>query len=72
MLVTHWAVETQSAAALTTGMFRRLATGLPRSEALRQAMIAVLDQPDTPFGPYGYAHPGFWAPYALIGDGGGR
>ncbi len=72
MLVTHWAVESQSAALLTTGMFHRLATGLPRSEALRQTMIALMEQPDTPLGPHGYSHPSFWAPYAVIGEGGGR
>jgi CHAT domain-containing protein len=62
---------------LTSDLFRRVAADqrLTRAEALRQATMAVLDGP----GPvdssgntdFTYAHPLFWAPYSLIGDGGG-
>lgn len=78
VLVTSWAVETTSAALLTTETFRRVATtpGLSRAEALRQAMLAVMDAPglkDPASGKieYTYAHPMFWAPYVLVGDGRG-
>lgn len=78
VLATSWAVETTSAAMLTTETFRRVATtpGLSRAEALRQAMLAVMDAPgfkDPASGriEYTYAHPMFWAPYVLVGDGRG-
>jgi CHAT domain-containing protein len=75
LLVTNWSVHSQSARQLTTELFRRQADGkLARGEALRQAMIALMDGPgltdeqgNTVFS---YAHPLFWAPYTIIGDGG--
>jgi CHAT domain-containing protein len=75
LLVTHWPVETTSARALTTGLFRRQAANpnLTRAEALRQAELALIDGPGhTEAGKsvHAYAHPLFWAPYALVGDGG--
>jgi len=77
LLVTNWSVESTSARALTTDIFRRQSAdpSLSRGEALRQAMMALLDGPgeldasgDTVFS---YAHPLFWAPYSVIGDSGG-
>jgi CHAT domain-containing protein len=75
LLVTHWPVETTSARALTTELFRRQAKDaqLTRAEALRQAMLALIDGPgyvENGKSVYAYAHPLFWAPYALVGDGG--
>jgi CHAT domain-containing protein len=76
VLVTNWPVETNSAKALTTDTFRRQAArpGLSRAAALQQAMIALIDgdgrvdnQQKTVFS---YAHPIFWAPFSLVGDGG--
>jgi CHAT domain-containing protein len=76
LLVTNWSVHSQSARELVTDLFRRQAAdkSLTRGEALRQAMIATLDGPGYS-GPAGtaeftYAHPLFWAPYTIIGDGG--
>jgi CHAT domain-containing protein len=65
LLVTHWAVESVSASLLTTETFRHYVAnpGAPKAESLRQAMLKVMDMPD-------YRHPAFWAPYALVGDGG--
>ncbi|CAA7617891.1 CHAT domain-containing tetratricopeptide repeat protein [Magnetospirillum sp. SS-4] len=78
VLVTHWAVETTSAAAITSGLFKRVGEirGLSRAEALRQTMLSLIDgpgavDPRTGKTRYSYAHPLFWAPYALVGDGGG-
>jgi CHAT domain-containing protein len=57
-------------------LFRRQAADakLPRGEALRQAMMAPLDGPGFTDAKgatlFTYAHPLFWAPYAVIGDGG--
>lgn len=70
LLVTNWAVETTSARRLTTEVFRLQAAqpGLRRAEALRQSMRNVMRE-SAPGG-FSYAHPLFWAPFALVGDGG--
>jgi CHAT domain-containing protein len=77
ILVTNWAVHSASARELITDLFRRQAAdlGITRGEALRQAMMAVLDGPGFTDAAgksvFTYAHPLFWAPYSIIGDGGG-
>ena len=78
LLVSNWPVETTSAKALTTDLFRRQAADpdLTRAEALRRATVALMDGPglvEKGSGPtiFSYAHPIFWAPFSLIGDGGG-
>ena len=65
LLVTHWAVENESAKQLTTATFAHYMQNpqAPKAESLRQAMLTVMAQPK-------YAHPAYWAPYALVGDGG--
>jgi CHAT domain-containing protein len=74
-LVTHWPVETVSARILVTDVFDRYARepGATRSVTLQRAMLALLDGPgnldDRGQPHYSYAHPIFWAPYALYGDG---
>lgn len=76
LLVTNWSVHSQSARELTTDLFRRQAAdpNLSRGEALRQAMMALVDGPgfidDKGRTLFTYAHPLFWAPYTIIGDGG--
>jgi CHAT domain-containing protein len=76
LLVTNWSVHSQSARELMTDLFKRLSDNpkLTRGEAMRQAMMALADGPGyvgadgkTEFT---YAHPLFWAPYSIIGDGG--
>jgi CHAT domain-containing protein len=78
LLVTNWSVHSQSARELVTDLFKRQAQDpkLSRGEALRQAMMGLADGPGyvgadgkTEFA---YAHPLFWAPYSIIGDGGVR
>lgn len=78
LLVTNWSVHSQSARELMTDLFKRQADDpeLTRGEALRAAMMALADGPGfvgadgkTEFS---YAHPLFWAPYSIIGDGGRR
>jgi CHAT domain-containing protein len=77
LLVTNWSVHSASARDLTTDLFRRQRAdpALTRGEALRQAMTALLDGPgavdESGHTVYSYAHPLFWAPYSVIGDGGG-
>jgi CHAT domain-containing protein len=64
LLVTHWAVESESAKLLTTATFAHYAANpkAPKAESLRQAMLQVMAMPQ-------FQHPAFWAPYALVGDG---
>jgi CHAT domain-containing protein len=78
LLVSNWPVETNSARALTTDVFQRQAAnaGLARAEALRQAELALIEGPgfvdgETKAAVFSYAHPIFWAPFTLVGDGGG-
>ena len=76
LLVTNWSVHSQSARELTSDLFRRQAADpkLTRGEALRQAMMGLVDGPgyqdEQGRTLFTYAHPLFWAPYTIIGDGG--
>ena len=70
LLVSNWAVETSSARLLTTELFRRQSQNprLTRAEALRQSMLDLMGKRAP--GGFSYAHPAFWAPFSLVGDGG--
>jgi len=78
LLVSNWPVETVSARLLTTDLFRRQVEDptLGRAEALKGAMLALIDGPGPLDGggkeQFSYAHPTFWAPFSLVGDGGGN
>ncbi|MFQ5960261.1 MAG: CHAT domain-containing protein [Candidatus Methylomirabilales bacterium] len=78
LLVSNWPVESTSARELTTDLFRRQAANpsLTRAKALQQTMNALIDgpgftDPKTNKVIFSYAHPIFWAPFTLVGDGGG-
>jgi len=76
LLVSNWPVETTSARKLTTDLFRRQAADahLSRAQALRQAELALIDGDFKDAGGkdvFSYAHPIFWAPFSLVGDGAG-
>ncbi len=77
LLVSNWPVETTSAMALTTDIFRRQKAEpeLSRAQALRRAMLALIDEGGYAGADgkllFSYAHPVFWAPFSLIGDGRG-
>jgi CHAT domain-containing protein len=76
VLVTNWPVHSTSARELVSDLFRRQAADpkLTRDEALRQSMMALLDSKGFADSDgntlFSYAHPLFWAPYIIIGDGG--
>jgi CHAT domain-containing protein len=76
LLVTNWSVHSDSARELVTDLFRRQggASKVTRAEALRAAMMAMLDTGSYKDASgkvlFSYAHPLFWAPYTIIGDGG--
>ena len=65
MLVTHWSVESESAKQLTTQTIDHYVSHPTerKAESLRQAMLSLMRNPS-------FDHPAFWAPYALVGDGG--
>ncbi|MCZ7655717.1 MAG: CHAT domain-containing protein [Rhodocyclaceae bacterium] len=66
VLATHWAVESESAAALTAATLKAQANGAAsRSESLRQAQLAMIDGQ---LGAGRWNRPFYWAPYALFGD----
>jgi CHAT domain-containing protein len=78
LLVSQWPVETTSARALTTELFRRQQADprLSRAAALQQTMTWLIDSqvfvdPRSQRAVFSYAHPIFWAPFALVGDSGG-
>ena len=69
LLVSHWPVDSQATVKLTTGLIKATANdpAIGRAEALRAAMLAMIDE--TGNGAE-HAHPFFWAPFILAGEGG--
>ena len=65
LLVSHWAVDSNATAALTSRLFDAITNGAPKAEALRRSMIALMEQADKPH----FAHPAFWAPFVVVGEG---
>lgn len=65
VLASHWAVASRATVALTTGAFGAMARDatLGRAEALRRSAMTLASAKET-------AHPFFWAPFVLVGDGG--
>ena len=68
LLVSHWPVETNSAVELTTGIFDEMKKNpeIGRAEALRRSRIRLINNQAHPE----YAHPYFWAPFVVVGEGG--
>ncbi len=65
LLVSHWAVSSDATVALTTRMFEESTKGVPKAEALRRSMLALMARTDKPY----YAHPAIWAPFVVVGEG---
>ncbi len=68
LLVSHWSVPSDSSVKLTTRMLAEAAEnpGIARAEALRRSMLALMNDTDNPH----FAHPMFWAPFVVVGEGG--
>jgi tetratricopeptide (TPR) repeat protein/CHAT domain-containing protein len=66
LLVSHWAVESGATVKLVTSAVRSISEdrGVGRAEALRRAMLAMIDGDDTR-----QTHPGLWAPFVVVGEG---
>ncbi len=73
LMVTHWSVNDQATAFLVAGTLQRLrgADHPGVSEALRQAQLAMIAGAGKSL-PSSIAHPFYWAPFALVGEGRGR
>ena len=73
LMVTHWAVNDQTAAYLVADTMRRLRDrrDFGIAEALRAAELGLLDGAGKDLNP-DVAHPFYWAPFAVIGEGSGR
>ena len=68
LLVSHWNVDDEATARITTGVFTRLSKdpSLGRAEALRLATLDLIDKSPNPED----AFPAFWAPFVVVGEGG--
>ncbi len=66
LLVSHWAVDSEATVKLVTRAMREMTgdTSVGRAEALRRAMLAMIDK-----GKPLEAHPAFWAPFIVVGEG---
>ncbi len=76
LLVSNWSVESQSSKKLTTGIFNQYKNHPEHSRAttLQLSMLKLLNEgaykdPKTKQIVFSYAHPIFWAPFSLVGDG---
>jgi CHAT domain-containing protein len=67
LLVSHWPVRDDVAARLIPAalLAMRASPGLSRAEALREATLAIVDDPSM-----NAANPAAWAPFTLIGEAG--
>lgn len=67
IVVSHWSVASDATVALMRRMFAAsLQPSIGRAEALRLAMLAVMEDPThTEF-----AHPFYWGPFVVVGEGG--
>jgi len=64
LLVSHWAVYSTAATELTTRTFAGLAAnpGIGRADAFRRSMLELIAAGHPP---------GYWAPFVVVGEGGG-
>ncbi len=66
LLVSHWSVNSEVTVKLIAGAMSRLAKDktMGRAEAVRQSMLALIDT-----GEPHEAHPAYWAPFVIVGEG---
>ncbi|MBS0472134.1 MAG: CHAT domain-containing protein [Proteobacteria bacterium] len=61
LLVSHWELDDNAAAALTPVVLKDYAASHSRAGALAQAEASIRAEP-------GFGHPYFWAPFVVVGD----
>ena len=68
LLVSHWAVNSNATVKLITKTLSTMGADktIGRSEALRRSMMALIEHGD----PH-EAHPAYWAPFVVVGEGKG-
>lgn len=68
LLVSHWPVASEATVPLTTSMLQEFSRNPAggKAGAQREAMRALMRTPGHPE----YAHPVFWAPFVVVGEGG--
>jgi len=73
LLVSHWYVDSVAAVKITTGAFAEMARDpkVGRAEALRRSMLAAIKDPTRPKTWTPASHPSVWAPFVVVGEGGG-
>ena len=66
LLVSHWAVNSEATVNLITSAVGAITRDkkVGRAEALRRAMLAMIDK-----GKPHEAHPAYWAPFVVVGEG---
>ena len=67
LLVSHWEVYSDATVKLITAAVGEMARDpkVGRAEALRRSMLALIDK-----GAPHEAHPAYWAPFVVVGEGG--
>jgi CHAT domain-containing protein len=67
LLVSHWPVNSNAAVKLTTGAFSAMKHDgkIGRGEAMRRSITALIRH-----GEVWEAHPSYWAPFVVVGEGG--
>jgi CHAT domain-containing protein len=70
VLAADWSVDSEAATRLTTSTFAVMKANpkLGRAEALRNAMLAYMNDKSRPLN----AYPAFWGPFSIIGEGAAR
>jgi CHAT domain-containing protein len=69
LLVSHWAVYSDTTVKLISETLASMAaaSSIGRAEALRRSMLALIER-----GEPHEAHPAYWAPFVVVGDGAGN
>ena len=75
LLLSNWPVFSDSTRHLMVSIFKHEPVTSNRAQALRSAMLEIMDEgmfksSGTSGFTFSYAHPLFWAPFTLVGDGG--
>jgi CHAT domain-containing protein len=67
IVVSHWPVISSAANRLVVALFAAIENrGHSKADALRHSMLQLIENEDQPY----MAHPIFWAPFSIVGEGG--